>query len=273
LTERYPVFAMYLKDNWRAFRTWDVSAISPWEFEHFWKLRDGVDRSRKEFTVNWQDLQRPGFSPDYEDQRYERMDLAYDRSDWVPTVAAQMLLENNGPLLAYLAGKPAAFTSKDHLFQPGESIEKQLVIINNSRIAVTADYQWSLERPGFAKITGTDTRRVSIPAGQQQRVPLKFDVPSLAPDAFSITAEVRFSSGETQHDSFPIEILPKPAPAVQSSRIAVFDPKADTAQLLERLGWRTDRVGPGCESYQLRYSNRRQSRIDPRQPRSRYRAR
>ncbi|HKI71056.1 MAG TPA: glycoside hydrolase family 2 TIM barrel-domain containing protein, partial [Verrucomicrobiae bacterium] len=37
--ERYPVFALYLADNWRAYRTWGVSGISPWEYEHFWKLR------------------------------------------------------------------------------------------------------------------------------------------------------------------------------------------------------------------------------------------
>ena len=42
--EIYPVFANYLTDNWRAFRTWGVSAISPWEHEHFWKLRAGVER-------------------------------------------------------------------------------------------------------------------------------------------------------------------------------------------------------------------------------------
>ncbi len=32
--ERYPVFAMYYTDNWRAFRTWGVSANSPWEHAH-----------------------------------------------------------------------------------------------------------------------------------------------------------------------------------------------------------------------------------------------
>src|ERR1043166_4418217 len=37
--EQYPVFAAYLKDNWPAFRTWGVSALSPWEYGHYWKLR------------------------------------------------------------------------------------------------------------------------------------------------------------------------------------------------------------------------------------------
>ena len=88
--ERYPVFAMYLTDNWRAFRTWGVSAISPWEYGHFWKLRDGrgpAPAGARRSTGN--SLQRPGFSPDYIDQRYERMDLAYERSDWIATPAAR----------------------------------------------------------------------------------------------------------------------------------------------------------------------------------------
>jgi hypothetical protein len=63
--ERYPVFAAYLTDNWRAFRTWGVSAISPWEHGHFWKLRDDVDGRRRALPVDWEQLQRPGFSPDY----------------------------------------------------------------------------------------------------------------------------------------------------------------------------------------------------------------
>ena len=49
--ERQPIYAMYLNDNWRAFRTWGVSAISPWSHGQYWVLRDGVDKSRKEFTI------------------------------------------------------------------------------------------------------------------------------------------------------------------------------------------------------------------------------
>jgi hypothetical protein len=41
-SSRYPVFEAHLTNNWRAFRTWGVSAISPWEHGHFWRLRDGL---------------------------------------------------------------------------------------------------------------------------------------------------------------------------------------------------------------------------------------
>ena len=141
---QHEIIGAYLAANWRAFRTWGVSAISPWEFNFFWRLRPGVDKGRKELKVDWDALQRPGYSADYIDGQYERMDLAYQPSDWEATADGQAILRNNGPLLAYIAGKPAAFTGKDHNFQPGETVEKQLVIINNSRETVTADYRWAL---------------------------------------------------------------------------------------------------------------------------------
>ena len=197
--ERYPVFAMYLTDNWRAFRTWGVSAISPWEHEHFWKLREGVDKSRRECKVDWKNLQRPGFSPDYIDQRYERMDLAFERSDWIATPAAQALLRNNRPLLAYIAGKPAAFTSKDHNFVPGETVEKQIIVINNSREPVSCDCEWTLDLPRRMKASN----RVTVATGQQERIPLRCELPAtLAPGRYELGASFKFSNGETQTDRF-----------------------------------------------------------------------
>jgi len=119
--DRQTVTAMYITDNWRSFRTWGLSADSPWEFAPFWRLRDGVDKKRVDLKVDWDNLQRPGYSPDYLDKRFERMDTAYGRDDWVPTPAAEALLRNNRPLLAYIGGKAEAFTGKDHNFIPGET--------------------------------------------------------------------------------------------------------------------------------------------------------
>ena len=241
--ECYPVFALYLTDNWRAYRTWGVSGISPWEYELFWKLRPGVDKSRQELKVDWDNLQRPGFSPDYLDQRYERMDTAFERSDWVATPAAEALLRNNRPLLAYIAGKPGAFTSKDHNFLPGETVEKQLVVINNSRATLTCRLAWSLNLPRVL----AGSRRLTVATGNQARVPLRFELPkSLAAGSYEIHLTAKFSSGETQEDRFNIDVLP-PFPSVAESgrgaapagvrpRIAVFDPKGETLALLNGMG-------------------------------------
>ena len=239
--ERFPVFAAYLTDNWRAFRTWGVSAISPWEHGHFWKMREGVDKSRRDLPVDWANLQRPGFSPDFIHQRYERMDLAFERSDWIATPAAEALLRNNRPLLAYLAGKPERFTSKDHLFHPGESFEKQVVVINNSREAVTAGVRWHLHLPEAA----AGVARVTVPPGQLASIPLRFELPADLPTgSYDLEATVTFGTGEVQSDRFSIEVLPRPHPAKAASRVALFDPRGETGAMLERHGVAHRPIGP-----------------------------
>lgn len=234
-TECYPVFAQYIEDNWRAFRTWGVSAISPWEYAHFWTLREGADRRRRELTVDWEQLQRPGLSPDYLDQRYESMDLAFERSDWIPTPASQALLRNNRPLLAYIGGKPERFTSKDHIFLPDQAVEKQVILINNSRHSVTADCQWVWNLP--QPVTGTV--RAKVPIGGQERLPLRIELPqTLSPGKFDLHLTVRFNTGETQDDSFSFDVLPVPTAPHLNARIAVFDPRGETSALLRQLGVR-----------------------------------
>ena len=241
--ECYPVFALYLTDNWRAYRTWGVSGISPWEYGHFWKLRPGVDKGRIELKVDWDKLQRPGFSPDYIDQRVERMDMAFERADWVATPAAQALVRNNRPLLAYLAGKPDAFTSKDHNLLPGETVEKQIVVINNSRATVTCDAEWSLGLP--QSVTGK--RQVTVATGDQARVPLRCELPNgLPPGSYEIRLTARFGAGETQEDRFAVNVLPPVAP-VAPAKIALFDPKGETATLLETIGARAQRISANAD--------------------------
>lgn len=234
LTEREPVFALYYTDNWRAFRTWGLSAISPWEHRILFEMRPGVDRNRREESeVDWLNLQRPGFSPDYQQQRYERMDLAYERSDWTATGAGEAVLRNNLPLLAYIAGKSRRFTSKDHNFVVGEPVEKQLIIINNSREPVPCECSWSLALP--EPITGHN--QVTVETGQQARIPMRFAIPAgVEPGWYQLSAKVVFSTGQTEDDTFTIHVLPPRPPVRDSFRIAVFDPKGETTQLIETMG-------------------------------------
>ena len=238
-TERYPVFAKYITDNWRAFRTWGVSAISPWEYEHYWKLRDGVQRGREELPVDWDHLQRPGFSADYRDQRMERMDVAFERKDWIATPAAEALLRNNLPLLGYIAGKQDAFTSKDHLFIPGDRLEKQLIVINNSREPVTCEASWTTEG-------ASGSAQLQIPPGQQKHNVFSFEIPlTLGKGRHVIEAEFKFSTGEVQTDEFAFEVLPRLAPvAAGKGKIALWDPKGETRTLLADLRVRTTDVTP-----------------------------
>ncbi|MHC4085357.1 MAG: glycoside hydrolase family 2 protein [Planctomycetota bacterium] len=233
--ERHGVYAMYFTDNWRAFRTWGMSANSPWSHGHYWTLLDGVDKGRRDLQVDWENLQRPGFSPDYIEQRYERVDLAFHHSDWFPTVAALALKRNNRPLLGYIGGKPAAFTSKDHNFYPGETVEKQLIVINNSRETTTCDCTWSLN----LRRTIAGKKEITVPTGEQERIPLRFELPSaLIFGKYVLSATFKFSNGRTQKDFFSIHVMPRPQTSRVGSKIALFDPRGQTGKLLNGMGIR-----------------------------------
>lgn len=244
------VFARYLTDSWRAHRTWGLSANSPWEYASFWTVRAGLHRGRKDFRVDWENLQRPGFSPDYTQRREWQMSTDGERSDWVPTVAAQALLRNNQPLLAYIGGKPEHFTSKDHLFHPGETVEKQLIIVNNSREPVVCTCAWSLNLP--RRISGS--KKVSIRTGDQERIPLQFDLPAdLGSGRYELTATVHCADREMQKDSFVIHVLPRPTDPHSRMKIALLDPRGETARLLKDQGVRFEKVEASADlaSYEV----------------------
>jgi hypothetical protein len=153
------------------------------------------------------------------------------------------LVRNNGPVLAYIGGKPGAFTTKDHNFLPGETFEKQLIIINNSRQTVTCDCEWSFGLP--EAVAGKKT--ISLPTGEQERVPLSFDLPAGLPAGqYVLNATVAFSTGETQVDHFGVDVMPMPEPVRAAGRIALFDPKGETAALLAGLGVAFEAVAAGA---------------------------
>jgi len=248
------VLAMYIHDNWRAYRTWGLSGFNSWELHRLWTLKPGFQRTKKTFTTDWDRLQKPGFSPDFVDKPYENYEYAYEASDWVPSTAAKAIVQNNNPVLAYIASTPSQspptasaraengdFVRKDHHYLPGQTINKQLILLNNSRQTVTASCAWSFE--GGGKKRGGGKAKLTIDTGQQARIPLRFDLPhDLPPGSYMLTATTTFLAprplgGENvQPDTFILDILPAPHPVKIPGKIAIFDPVGETAQLLQSLG-------------------------------------
>jgi len=154
-------------------------------------------------------------------------------------LATQALVRNNGPLLGYIGGKPGAFTSKDHNFLPGETVRKQLIVINNCRETVTCDCRWTLGLP--QPVAGR--RTITLPTGEQERIPLTFELPTeLPPGEYTLSATFDFSNGEKQEDSFEIHVLTPPHPVRTDRKIALFDPKGETSAMLSNMGVPFDRV-------------------------------
>ncbi len=97
-----------------------------------------------------------------------------------------------------------------------------------------ADCTWSLGLP--QPMAGKQT--LTIPTGDQKRVPLRFALPAnLAARRYELSAAVRFGNGEVQEDSFTVDVLPRPAADPSGDcRIALFDPRGETAKVLTGMG-------------------------------------
>jgi len=226
----------FIAHTWPYFRTLGLSGFNIWSEWSVCYLRPGVSPQRVDYRVDWDNLQRPGISPDFYDP--SPVDAVFysvitELKDWIPNARGEALLRYNRPLLAYIAGKPSRFTAKDHNYLAGETVEKQIIVINDSRRAVDCACRWAVSLPGGPR----GEKSVRIDAGRQQRIPVSFELPgSLAPGTYEMTMTATFSTGEVQEDSFAIHVLPPPEAPKVTGKVALYDPKGETSELLSGLG-------------------------------------
>ena len=204
-----------------------------------------MKRQRRDFSVAWDDLQKPGISPDYvEVGNNATFDTAFDRNDWIPTKAAEALVRNNLPLLAYIAGNPVHFTTKEHNYVAGQTVRKQVILINDSRTTVDCQASWSLALP--KPVVGS--KGLTVQPGRQERIPLSVALPAdVAPGTYDLQLAAKFSTGETQEDAFAIHVLPPRESPKLTAKMALFDPQGETAKLLSGLGLRYDLVSASAD--------------------------
>ena len=103
--------------------------------------------------------------------------------------------------------------SKDHNFLPGQTVAKQLIVINNSRETVTCDCKWlCVPTEDFASGTGcVGSNTITLPTGEQERIPW-FELPAARHPARRLRRTVRFSNGETAERYARRDVLPAPEP-------------------------------------------------------------
>jgi len=232
------ITTLFANDNWRSHRTWGISAMLPWDQGEFW--RRIKDTQSMENPDRYRNLQRPGIVPDIinpgDQYIYDRM-----TDNWKPSSTGRSFLRWNMPLTAYIGGGPDHFTDKSHNFLPGETVHKQLVILNDTRRSRKCYYEWRFT-PGET-IQGEG--QVTIKAGDKALVPVVVKLPQNAePGRYLLSAVFTFDTGEVQRDGFELDVIPSPGelqdvPEESSSQnetaIGLYDPKGDTASLLDRL--------------------------------------
>jgi beta-galactosidase len=145
------------------------------------------------------------------------------------------LKENNGPTLAWIAGPAGAYTAKDHNFRAGERIEKQAVLINDSRRPQEFTVSWIAEVGG--KEAGRGEARGRLAVAEIRFLRIRLTAPAEAAGGKAdgrivLTARI----GESTHeDQFAFRVFGTDQP--RRGEVAVVDPEDRTRKMLASLGY------------------------------------
>ncbi len=241
------VKAEYTKFTWPAFRTWGLTAVAPWDWGDFGRP---PERGKVELGTDWGRLQTPGLKPDF-----VRVDDWYREppgrgTDY--TILGRTLRPLNQDLLAYIAGRPEFFTSRDHIFEPGERVRKQFVFVNDTPKVVAFRYRWRAEVAGRRVDSGEG--RIEVGPGRVVKVPISFAIPNVKSDSEGRLVMTASPEGDVPgaivkraklSDTFEFRVIKVPKKSNVKAKIGLLDPKGITARALRKLGVEFVLLDPG----------------------------
>lgn len=142
----------------------------------------------------------------------------------------------------FLGGEPD-FADRTHAYWTGERIEKQAVLIwdgfGDKRVWV----EWTLERPSGARATVASGRfAVSLKQGERTFVPFSLTAPNAErKEAYVLKISFVDEGALVAFDSQAVEVYPDrrhPMYRVTApqAKVALFDPKGESAPVLDALG-------------------------------------
>ena len=151
------------------------------------------------------------------------------------------LFENNQATLAWIcgpgglpnpgvAGPDDAFTAKDHNFRTGQTIEKQVALLNDTRYRQKYSVRWEATIAGVR--LGSGSREGTINPAQTLFVPLQFTAPATIKGQ-KIKGQifnVRRNRGvQSDQDAFDFAVFA--ASPLNPRHLAVYDPAGQTTNL------------------------------------------
>ena len=221
---------LFSRNTYRAWRTMGCTGgMIPWCYGHGWER----------YPKPIQHAQLPPFEPGR-------------RGTWRPTVrksflyamrpegmtlypGARGIMEANGPTLAWITGPAGAFAAKDHSFIPGQSVQKQACVINDTRLPQEFALAWRAMIDGRSVASGREHGRVGT--ARTLFVPLQFAVPpAIDGDKADGEIELTASVGPHKHsDRFAFRVFEPIAPAERT--VHAVDPVGKTTAMLVRQGY------------------------------------
>ena len=227
----YEVESIYTADNWRAFRGWGLTGFLPWGQG---SVHARVAPSAQPFSpltpqwspTRWENLKGRGPVPDIVREHWEYWFDTGKRENFALTPWGKTLKARNLEDLAFIGGGDV-FTEKDHHFRGGDTVRKQLVIVNDRRVDQRVAWSWSC---GREKSSGA----VEVGAGRVAFIPFEVIAPD-APGEHEIAAEFTFADGVNARDRFTFETY-RPVSTPKIADLLLYDPKGLTRREFDRLG-------------------------------------
>ncbi|MEI6071695.1 MAG: hypothetical protein WCS31_07870 [Verrucomicrobiae bacterium] len=145
------------------------------------------------------------------------------------------------PLTGFIAGNAARRTDKTHILRPGETWERQFLVLNNRRESAKIACEWTVTLNG-EKLDSGSAKAELLPGGQAT-IPIKAAIPDVKADASGILSVKLVEDGkELAADKMDFQVLvPVKAPAI-SGRVALIDPEGASAEALDSIGVRYQRL-------------------------------
>ncbi len=239
----YQQFAALIVENtWRAWRTAGVTGgMLPWDVWSFAFQRTGDDTIKNS-------LPQPGQRGAWEAKtRASELHYLSPEGGWKIHPAGQALIRSNSATLAWIAGynpdadaykKLSGFADKAHSFRTGETVRKQVALLNDERTDQPFTYRW-VATLGDREIASGQGSGTLAPAENKLAL-LQFPLPATAVPAgaaadgkITLTAKI----GSHPHtDAFAFRAFGPMNPVSGVANLLVFDPAGHTKKMLALLG-------------------------------------
>jgi len=222
---------LFITNTWRSWRTYGVTGgMIPWSMGHGWE----VNERGKE----WMSLGEfePGRRGPFPNKVFRYFSEYLNLKSYEIYPGGKALLANNGPTLAWIAGSQETFVAKDHSFFAKGLLQKQAVLINDTRTEQPFSFHWKVRVENKTIATGEKTGKIAT--AKTLFFPIEAELPEVSSKTegeIVLTAKI----GTQEHrDRFPFRVFPTQAPALQPKQeLTVFDPVGKTTQMLRQLGY------------------------------------
>lgn len=219
---------LFIRETWRAWRATNagLAAMLAWDVPQF------VPVNRATPPVPIAGTFVPGMIGAFPAEVPARALARSWRSDgYTLRPSGETLLTAEAPTMAWIAGGPRDTADQRRHYRSGEKVEKQIVLVNDTRTPQPFSLTWR------TKGAGQDAKGEAsgqLAPAESKALPLVF--PALASDrpvAGKILLEARI--GPTVHtDRREFQVFPAMPPL--TGRVALWDPVGKTGTLLKQLG-------------------------------------